>query len=295
MLRPESTRRFIESKPSIEVRTGSILDRASLRPALAGVSHVIHCAGATKARRVSEFHNVNHHGVRNLVEALNESNGVQRLIHISSLAAAGPSLPSRPRREEDPPQPVSEYGKSKLAGELEVRERCRPDFVILRPPGVYGPRDAEFLRLFKAVKNHMRPEPSVRQDLSLVFVKDLALCAVNLLDFPGASRKTFFVAAAETLTASRMAREIAVQMQSWTIPLPLPTAVFWLLCLGQQFVSWCTGKASVLSLQKFAELRAPGWTCDPAHLEAETGCKCPTLFKEGVAQTLSWYRAYNWL
>ena len=35
-----------------------------------------------------------------------------------------------------------------------------------------------------------------------------------------------------------------------------------------------TGKPSVLSRQKFAELRAPGWVCDATRLERDTGCAC---------------------
>jgi nucleoside-diphosphate-sugar epimerase len=296
LLRPESDRSFIAPRLSnVAVRAGSILDGASLRPALAGVSHVIHCAGATKARRVSGFYEVNHTGVRNLVEAVNAAASVRRLIHISSLAAAGPSRPSAPRREEDPPQPVSEYGKSKLAGELEVRDRCRVEYVILRPPAVYGPRDREFLRLFQSVQKHLRPQPSPSQELSLVFVKDLAACAVNCLEPQSVARKAYFVAARQTLTAAAMAREIASQMGTWTVPLPVPALVWWVLCLAQQLQTRLTGKANVLSLQKLPELRAPAWTCDPSRLEADTGGACPTLFKEGVAQTLSWYREQRWL
>ena len=121
---------------------------------------------------------------------------VQRLVHISSLAAGGPALPPHPAREEDPPSPVSVYGKSKLAGEMEVRNGCGTGWVVLRPPAVYGPRDAEFLRLFKAVKRHLRPLPAP-QPLSLVYVQDLAAAAVASLDHPNAVGRVFYVAATE--------------------------------------------------------------------------------------------------
>ena len=271
------------------------MNPADLHQSLAGISHVIHCAGATRARNNTEFYEVNQQGTRNVVEAVNANAAVQRLVHISSLAASGPSSPGRPRREEDAPQPVSEYGKSKLAGELEVQNSCRPDYVILRPPAVYGPRDVEFLRLFKAVKNHLCPKPCPRQELSLVFVLDLARCAVNCLDSRAVSRKTFFVACEEMLNAGLMAQEIASLMRTWTLPLPLPIFVLWLVCLGQQSQTWLTGKPNILGLQKFAELRAPGWTCGSSRLEAETGSRCPTRFREGAAQTLAWYREQHWL
>ena len=79
------------------------------------------------------------------------------------------------------------------------------------------------------------------------------------------------------------------------MPLPLPTALLWLVCLAQELGSRLTGKPNVLSLQKFAELRAPGWVCDPTRLEHETGYACATTLNSGIAETLAWYREHNWL
>jgi nucleoside-diphosphate-sugar epimerase len=297
LLRPTSNKHFITPHlPHVEVRLGAINDPASLRQALDGVTHVIHCAGAVKASRISEFYEINQAGTRNLVDAVNAQPGqVQRFVHISSLAAAGPAGPQKPVREDDPPLPVSEYGKSKLAGELEVRNHCRTPYVILRPSAVYGPRDAELLRLFKAVKTHILPRVGRAQLLSLVYVRDLAQAVVACLDYPAAAGKTYFVAGRESITAQAMAEEIAAQMQVWTLPLPLPTVVLWPMCLAQEVVSRLTGRPNVLSLQKFAELRAPGWVCDPARLEREIGYACPTMLKSGVAETLAWYRQHDWL
>ena len=263
---------------------------------MTGITHVIHCAGATRASRVSGFYDVNQGGTRNVVAAVNGQEGrVQRFVHISSLAAAGPAVRETPAREDDPPHPVSEYGRSKLAGELEVRNHCRAEYVILRPSAVYGPRDGEFLRLFKAVRNHLLPKPSGAQALSLVFVKDLAETVVTCILHPAAAGKTYFVASREVVTARSMGEDIAAQMKVWTVPLPLPTALLWPICLAQEVMSRLTGKPSVVSLQKFAELRAPGWVCDPSRLERETGYACATTLKPGVAAALAWYRQQHWL
>jgi nucleoside-diphosphate-sugar epimerase len=297
LLRPASNKQFIAAHlPDVELRSGSIGDPESLRQALVGITHVIHCAGATRASRVSGFYEVNQVGTRNVVNAVNGQAGqVQRMVHISSLAAAEPAPPQAPAREDAPPRPVSEYGKSKLAGELEVRNHCRAEYVILRPSAVYGPRDAEFLRLFKAVKGHVLPKPSGAQALSLVFVKDLAEAVATCLGHPAAAGKTYFVASREIVTARRMAEEIASQMKVWTVPLPLPTVLLWPICLAQEVLSRLTGKPSVLSLQKFAELRAPGWVCDPTRLEREIGYACATTLKPGIAAALAWYRQQHWL
>ena len=298
ILRPDSNRRLIESHLShVTVRTGSLSDPESLGAAMQDVTHVIHCAGCTKALRVSEFYEVNQTGTRHVVEAVNrQGERIQRLVHISSFAAGGPASQARPACEDDPPHPVSEYGRSKLAGEEEVRSACKPDYVILRPPAAYGPRDTGFLPLFKAVKKHVLPRfGGGRQQLSLVFAKDLAEAVVTCLTHPAAAGKTFYTASPEVMTTLALADEIAHQMGTWTLPLPLPTAALWPLCCFQEAVSRLTGKPNLLSRQKYAELRAPGWVCDPSRLRRELGFVCAVTLRNGITETLAWYQQQGWL
>ncbi len=298
LLRPASDRRFIEALlPHVKVRVGSIGDPQSLDNAMRDATHVIHCAGVVKALQLEELCQTNRIGTRNVVEAVNRQDGrVQRLVHISSLAAGGPAPPGQPAREDDPPRPVSEYGKSKLAGEQEVRNACRSEFVIVRPPAVYGPRDLAFLPLFKAVRSHIQPRlAGDRLPLSLVFVRDLAEAVVTCLMHPSGGGKTFYAAALEVATPRAMAGEIAAQMRSWTVPLPLPAAVLWPMCCLQEAISRLTGKPNVLSRQKYAELRAPGWVCDASRLRQELGFTCTTKLADGIRETLAWYREHRWL
>ena len=177
-----------------------------------------------------------------------------------------------------------------------MREKCRAPFVILRPPAVYGPRDAEFLRLFKAVRSHLLPRlGGGRQALSFAFVKDLAEVVVACLDHPAVAGKMYYVANHEVATARALAEQIAALMKTWTVPLPLPTALLWPLCCWQEIISRVTGQPSMLSRQKYPELRATGWVCDPARLRAEAGLTCATKLQQGLAETQAWYREQGWL
>ncbi len=297
LLRPSSERKFLQHHlPGLEIRTGSIQDPESLGPALAGITHVVHCAGCTKARRNSDFFEVNQVGTRNVVSAINSrKEAIQRLVHISSLAVTGPAPRSKPAREDDPFKPISEYGKSKWAAEIEVREKCLVPFTILRPPAVYGPRDNGFFPMFQAIRRHILPRPSATQYLSLVFGPDLAQVVAKCVDHPAAAGKTYFAACEETVTARQMAEEIASRMGAWTVPWPLPPALLWPVCLGEELISRATGRPMLLNLQKYAELRAPGWVCDPSRIKHEVGCECPTRLTQGVGSALDWYKENGWL
>jgi nucleoside-diphosphate-sugar epimerase len=297
LLRTSSDTQFVKSHlADAEVRSGSIDDPPALLKALARITHIIHCAGRTKAVRVAEFYQTNHLGTKNLLNAINSnSSNIQRLVHISSLAAFGPATPAHPAVENDQPHPVSHYGKSKLAAELEVQQHCRVPFTILRPPAVYGPRDTGFFSMFKAVKNHLLPRPNKTQALSLAYVTDLAENVVACLLNPATAGRTYFVASPDVVTGRSMAEEIAAQMKRWTIPLPIPSIVLWAVCLLQQAVSQITRRARLLNLQKYAELRAPGWVCSPLRLEQEAGLVCKTTLSQGIAQTLDWYIREHWL
>jgi nucleoside-diphosphate-sugar epimerase len=273
-----------------------VTDLDSLKQAREGTTHVIHCAGCTKAVGTRDFYAINEGGTRNVVEAINTSGqSVQRLVHVSSLAASGPGTREAPATEKSIPKPVSHYGRSKLAAEQAVIQHCRTGYVIVRPPAVYGPRDRGFLSMFSAVANHVLPRSSQRQALSLVYVEDLAGAILRCLEHPGITGRTFFAASPEVTSGFLMAREIARQHGGWTIPCPLPPALFWPVCAVQDGISRLTGRAAMLSLQKFQELRAPGWVCSADALQSATGYSCQTPLTQGIGLTLAWYKEARWL
>jgi nucleoside-diphosphate-sugar epimerase len=298
LLRPNARLRHIQSQLSqAEIRWGSVTDPVTLPGALEDISHVIHCAGLTKAVRPSQFHQVNQVGTRNLVDAINARGpAIQRLVLISSLAASHPGSSVNPADEDDPSQPVTEYGRSKLAGETEVRSRCRVDHVILRPAAVYGPRDTDFLHLFRAVRARFAPHfGGGRQELSLVFAADLADATVAALNVKEAAGAIVNVAAPGFMTARQLTEEIARQLGVRPVAPSLPVALLQPLCAA--FTAWSrvTGRPHILSLEKYAELAAPGWVCRVDRLHALVGFTCATGLEAGVGRTLEWYQKEGWL
>lgn len=294
LLRPTANLRLIQSQlPRAEIHWGSITDPVSLPTALRDVTHVVHCAGLTKSVRRSQFNEVNQGGTRHLLEAIHaHQSALQQLILISSLAASRPATSSNPAGENDPSQPVTEYGRSKLASENEIKSRCRVPYTILRPAAVYGPRDGDFLHLFRAVQSRFAPHfGGGRQELSLVFAPDLAGATLAALDSTHAMGKTIHVAAPGFITARQLSGEIARQLGVRPVTPALPMSCLLPICAACTAWSRMTGRPHILSLDKYAELTAPGWVCRVDQLHATLGFTCPTSIETGLARTIDWYRA----
>ena len=129
----------------------------------------------------------------------------------------------------------------------------------------------------------------------MVFVKDLARAIITCLEAAAASRRTYYVAAPEITSARALAAEIARLMTIRTVALSLPAAWLWPICAAQEVVGRWQAKPGILSRMKYPELRAPGWVCDPARIRADLGFVAATGLREGLAETLEWYRGNHWL
>lgn len=298
LLRPTGNIRFISRYLSkVHVHHGSLNDPATLQSAMQDVDAVIHCAGKTKALKSSEYDTVNYHGTQNIVSAVNSHrNSIKHLVHISSLAVSGPGDLHRPARETEKPRPVSTYGRSKLRGEKVVTHESRVSWTVLRPAAVYGPRDFDFFNIFRWVKKGIIPMVGGGgKPLSLVYVQDMARAVQCCLEQEAAFGKIYHVAADPPCSDEAMVHEIAGQMQIKPFCLNLPVATLYPICLIQEMISRITGQQNILNLQKIAELRASGWVCATERIRHDLGFEAAISLKQGVKQTLAWYRSQGWL
>ena len=169
LLRKTSDFKWLKDLP-IEFIPGDCNDKTSLEEAVRSVDWVFHLAGVTKAIEEETYFEVNGLGTENLIHACLENNPrLQKFIYISSQAAAGPSINGSNKKESDPCEPVSFYGRSKRMGEESVLAHALelPAF-ILRPSAVYGPRDKDVFALFKCLSKRIKPYlMGRRQRLSL--------------------------------------------------------------------------------------------------------------------------------
>lgn len=271
------------------------LDRPEgLTEACEGQDIVFHLAGLVAARNQLEFDAVNRDGTARLAAAADRA-GAPRFVLVSSLAAGGPTSPGHPLSGSEPPHPVTQYGRSKLAGEAAVRASAL-DWTIVRPPAVYGPGDREMLRVFKAAATGIAPVFGTgAQQLSLVYGPDLAEALVAAGTSVATSRGTYYACHPEVLTSRRLV-ELAGRAAGrpvWVIgiPEPLGRTILWMTDRAARL----TGKATVLSYDKAAEFFAPAWLADPSPLVRATGWTPSHGFEQGARLTVEWYRHHRWL
>jgi nucleoside-diphosphate-sugar epimerase len=275
---------------------GSLEDEPSLGGALEGVEVIYHLAGLTAAANEAEFLAVNEGGTRRLLDvALRRAPGLRRFVLVSSQAALGPSPIGQRLSEDAPCRPVTAYGRSKLAAERVVTASAMP-WTIVRPPAVYGPRDREFLRLFQIVRRGVAPVFGTgRQELSLVYVEDLAEAIVRAGEATGSAGRIYHAAHAEVVLSREVARAAGRALGRTPVVLPIPGALAAPIvgAIGRAVAA--AGRRTVVNRDKMAEFLAPSWLLDSGAAARDLGWQATVGVDEGMRRTAAWYREQGWL
>jgi nucleoside-diphosphate-sugar epimerase len=278
-----------------ELVQGDLLSGAGLDQALEGVDTVMHLAGVTKALRVADYYSGNATATENLAHAVSQGRRGVRLVHVSSLAAIGPSLDGIPVREDAEPHPLTHYGESKLKAERIV-QRLTPDAVIVRPPAVYGPRDTDIFQLLRSIsKGLVLRLAGGERYFSAIYVKDLVdglLCAARA---PCAKGRTYFLAHEKIVSWSDLGAAAAGVMGRDPLVVRVPRPVAYAVGYCAERWSRLTSKPGIVSREKVKEAQCRHWTCDTRRAAQELGFEARTPLETGMAATLAWYKEAGWL
>jgi 2-alkyl-3-oxoalkanoate reductase len=278
----------------VRVVAGDLHDQPALERACEGQDIVYHVAGLVAARTEADFLAANRDGTRNVVGAA-ERAGAGRLVMVSSMAAAGPAVRGRPLRGDEPPRPVTAYGRSKLAAEQVVRASSLA-WTILRPPLVYGPRDQEVLKVFRLARLGFAPVlGDGSQELSAVYAADLAEALIAAGTSTAAARRTYYPCHPEVFTGTAMARAVGRVMGRSPalirVPAPIGRGVLRITEAAARLV----GRTTILTADKANEFFQPAWTGDPGPLTTDSGWHAARDLTTGLEETYRWYRAAGWL
>jgi len=276
---------------------GDCCDRDSLNNCVRDYDYIFHLAGTIMANNEEDYYRVNETGTKNLIEAVHRhSPNVRRFVYLSSLSAFGPAsdidhLPS----EEDPPHPVSHYGRSKLKGEEAVmRYSSDIPVCILRPSVVYGPRDRQFCLFFRFIQKGFVPYWG-RGHTSFVYIKDMIDAIALSIESERAVGKIYFISDGMVYSNDRIIDEIASAIGRNVKKLRLPRLLLPVIGIFGDGIGKITGKTTMINRDKIREIMYNDWVCDIKKAREEIGYNPKVGIREGMKWTADWYRIHRWI
>ena len=263
--------------------------------------YVVHAAGVTKCLNKADFRRINTEGTKNLVDALLDLQmPLKRFVFLSSLSVFGAikeRLPYDEIREDDTPKPNTEYGRSKLEAERYIDSiGSRLPYIILRPTGVYGPREKDYFMMAKSIKQHIDFAVGYqRQDITFVYVTDVVQAVFLALE-KGETGRKYFLSDGQVYQSTTFSDLIHEELgRPWWLRITAPVWVLRVVTFFGEYIGHMTGKVTALNNDKYNILRQRNWRCDIEPARHELGFEPKVQLKEGVKTTIQWYKDHKWL
>ncbi|MBI4833552.1 MAG: NAD-dependent epimerase/dehydratase family protein [Planctomycetes bacterium] len=296
LVRKQSNLRWL-SNLKVNYIYGEMADKDSLIEAVKSKDIIYNVAGVIKSPNRAEYEKGNYIATKNLIEATFQHNrNLSRFVHISSLAVVGPCAGNICHTEDAKPCPITDYGQTKLKGELEVTKyRDFMPITIIRPPVVYGPRDTGLYFYFQAVSIGVKPVFSKTKHVSLIHIDDLARGIISAAASQKSKGGIYFIANEEPVKTNYLANltEQAIGKKAKTLYLSdrfLSAAAT--VC---EAVCAFSGETPIFNRQKARELAQMLWGCSAEKAYRDFGFKASIPLEEGFRKTALWYKENGWI
>lgn len=277
---------------------------------------VVHAAGATKCKSKQDFYRVNTDGTANLVKAVEATQmlpdaqgtkgALSRFVFVSSLSVFGAIREEQPYREillTDTPQPNTAYGDSKLKAEAVVKASKLP-YVILRPTGVYGPREKDYFLMVDSIKKHSDFAVGYKpQDITFVYVTDVVQAVMKAITQPADKvvGKAFFLSDGEVYSSVTFSDLIIQELTNiegkhpFVLRIRAPKFILRAVCAVGELYIRLSGKLITLNNDKYNILSQRNWRCDISDSRRLLGFSPKVQLAEGVRRSIRWYKDNGWI
>lgn len=263
------------------------------------IDYIIHNAGVTKCLNSDDFDKINFKYTANLIEAINTANiSLGKFVLMSSLSAygIGDEVNYTPIKTVDIPNPNTAYGESKIKAERFLEEKAAFPYIIMRPTGVYGPREKDYFLMLKTVKSGLDVGAGFKsQHLTFIYVKDL-VDAVYLALESSVRNKGYFVADGDVYTDKEYTALVKkILGKKYVLSLKVPLSVLKVISVISEEISKFTKKPSTLNRDKYKIMKQRNWECDITPLVQDLGFSPKYNLERGLRESVEWYKKNHWL
>ena len=301
-VRGSSSRQFLQDE-RIHFIELNLSSEEQLREQLKGhdFDYIVHAAGVTKCLNKEDFYRINTEGTKNLVHAiLDLKMPLKRFVYISSLSIMGAIHEQQPYqeiREDDTAQPNTAYGRSKLEAEHFLDTvASRVPYIILRPTGVYGPRERDYFMMAKSIQAHTDFAVGFKQqDITFVYITDVVQAVFLALE-KGQVGRRYFLSDGEVYQSRTFSDLIHRELGNpWWIRITAPIWVLRIITFFGEYIGRMTGQITALNNDKYNIMRQRNWRCDIEPARRELGYQPQVKLQEGVRRSIAWYKENKWL
>lgn len=295
-VRPSTSRKFLQD-PQLHFLQLDYEDPQALTKTLLEAPHfdwIIWNLGATKCVNFMDFNRINYGYVRTFLDALRAADRMpQRFVYMSSLSALGPGDEKNytPLRDNMVPEPNTRYGLSKIKTETLLEMSPDVPWIILRPTGVYGPHDRDYLMMVKAIDCGIDFGVGFkRQLLTFIYVEDLARAIYDALERAPLHHK-YILSERKAYTQADFRRIVKKALgRGIVLPVRLPVWMAGIACAVSGKYGALQHKAVTLNPDKFRILRQRNWDCDVTPAVNDFGFNPRVSLVDGIAEVVKSYR-----
>lgn len=288
---------FLKNLP-VEMIEGDLFSTSALEQGIQGVDYVFHLAGVVAAKRKEDFYRYNRDGTKNIIEVTARINPkIKKFVHISSQTAVGPGKGKESVNETTEPNPITSYGKSKRASELEVLKfKEQIPVTILRVAAVYGPRDTATLDYFKSASIGLELLIGFSDTyVSLVHVSDIVSGIVLAGESEKSSGEIYFLGSEKYYTWNEIGYVTKSILNKKLLRIRVPKPLVFVVGGVSEFFSRFKEKPSVLNFEKSYDLIQENWCCDISKAKQQLGYTPEVSLYDGIKETVHWYKQQQWL
>jgi dihydroflavonol-4-reductase len=297
IIRKTSSLKWLEGK-DVELHICELTDKEGLRKVFEGADYIYHVAGVVKSKKPEGYFHGNVNTTRALLDvALEFKENIKRFLIVSSQTSSGPSIPGNPINENSPCNPITTYGRSKLAQEeLAKNYTDKLPITICKVAAIYGERDTEIFIFFQTFNRGLMTMIGLHdKQVSLIHVID----AVRGLYLAATSEKaigqTYFITSEKYYTWKEVGVTTSKVMNKKPFVVKVPHFVVYKIAAIAQFFSLFSSKAATLNIEKAKDITQHAWICDYKKAFNDFGFEQEISLEEGIRRTVDWYKKMKWL